>query len=57
MEKEMEKEKNIISKLKFEGEYLNGKRWNGKGFNIKMKKYMKLKMGKEKEKNIMIILH
>ena len=27
MEKEMEKEKNMIN---FEGEYLNGYRWNGK---------------------------
>ena len=28
----MKKEKNtIIFKLAFEGEYLNGKRWNGKG--------------------------
>ena len=30
MEKEMEKEKNIMIKLKFDGEYLNGER-NGKG--------------------------
>ena len=39
----MEKEKNIMSinyymkenicKLVFEGEYLNGKRWSGKGYN------------------------
>ena len=49
MEKEMEKEKKKIfqlnvekgkeyydnGKLKFEGEYLNGKRWNGKYYNIK----------------------
>ena len=27
----MEKEKNFFSKLVFEGEYLDGKRWNGKG--------------------------
>ena len=41
----MEKEKNImmIGKLLFEGEYLNGKRWNRKGYN---KVY---KIGKEKE--------
>ena len=33
MEKEMEKEKNIflMVKLLFESEYLNGKKWNGKG--------------------------
>ena len=31
MEKEMEKEKNI-NKLIFEGEYLNRKIWNGKGY-------------------------
>ena len=31
---EMEKEKNIINgKLKFEGEYLNDERWNGKEYN------------------------
>ena len=38
MEKEMEKEKNINyynGELIFEGEYLNGKRWNGKGYNKK----------------------
>ena len=33
MEKEKEKEKNII--IKFVGEYLNNKIWNGKGYNIK----------------------
>ena len=27
----MEKLKNIIGKLLFEGEYLNGKKWNGNG--------------------------
>ena len=33
MEKEMEKAKNMIgmvSKLRFEGEYFNGEKWNGK---------------------------
>ena len=34
MEKEMEKEKNIIDKLEFEGEYLNGKKWNGKIYSF-----------------------
>ena len=33
MEKEIEKEKNFFNNgnLSFEGEYLKGKRWNGKG--------------------------
>ena len=36
MEKGTDKEKNIIilSTLKYEGEYLNGKIWNGKVYNI-----------------------
>ena len=27
----MEKEKKLNGEIKFEGEYLDGKRWNGKG--------------------------
>ena len=71
MEKEMEKEKNIIimmnqylngerngkgkeydynGELKFEGEYLNGNRWNGKGFNIKGNKIFEIINGKGKVK-------
>ena len=40
MEKEMGKEKNIYinGQLEYEGEYLNGKIWNGQGYNINGKK-------------------
>ena len=31
--------------LKFEGEYLNGKKWNGKGFNINNEKVYEIKEG------------
>ena len=34
-------------KLKFEGEYLNGKKWNGKGFNINNEKVYEIKNGNE----------
>ena len=34
MVKKMEKEKNNnYGKTRFEGEYVDGKRWNGKGYN------------------------
>ena len=33
MEKEMEKEKNFDKNIRFEGEYLRGKKWNGKGYD------------------------
>ena len=46
MEKEMEKEKNIgMEKLDFEGQYLKGKKWNGKGFNINNEKVYEIKNG------------
>ena len=42
MEKEMEKgEYYFNGKLKFEGEYLNGKRWNVKGIILKVKLILK----------------
>ena len=63
MEKELEKEKNIIwerngkgkeyydnGKLKYEGEYLNGKRWNGKGYNMKGEVDFKIDEGNGKGK-------
>ena len=58
MEKEMEKEKNMIGKLKFEGEYLNGEK-NGRGIEYNFDGILEFegdyendkKMGKEK--NIM----
>ena len=34
------------SKLKFEGEYLNGKKWNGKGYNYKGNMLFEIKDGK-----------
>ena len=35
MEQEMGKEKNIIEMgKKYKGEYLNGIKWNGNGYNI-----------------------
>ena len=52
MEKGMEKEKNIIMKvyyegeLEFEGEYLNENRWNGKGHNIEGDIEFEIKDGK-----------
>ena len=42
------KENNGI--LKFEGEYLNGKRWNGKGYNIKRIIDFEIKEGNGKVK-------
>jgi len=33
-------------KIKFEGEYLNGKRWNGKGYNFKGEEEFEIKDGK-----------
>ena len=33
------------SKLKFEGEYLNGIKWNGKGYNYKGKLEYEIKKG------------
>ena len=39
-------------KIKFEGDYLNGDRWNGKGYNIKGINYFEIKYGKGKEKDI-----
>ena len=41
-------------KLKFEGEYLNGKRWNGKGYDIFCNIEFEIKNGKGniKEYNI-----
>ena len=52
----MVKEKNIImvnqnlkeNKLKFEGEYLNGKKWIGKGFNNKGEIDFEIKEGNGK---------
>ena len=38
-------QKRIINKIKFEGEYLNGKRWNGKGFNHEGKEVFKIENG------------
>ena len=32
--------------LKFKGEYLNGRRWNGKGYNIKGSLEFEIKYGK-----------
>ena len=37
-------------KLKFEGEYLNGKKWNGKGYNIDGNLEFELKNGNGKAK-------
>ena len=44
MAKEMEKEKSII--ILFEGEYLNDKRWNGKGYDPFNKLIYEIKNGK-----------
>ena len=50
----MEKEKNINlcwclgyydDKIQFEGEYIEGKRWNGNGYNINSKKEFEIKDG------------
>jgi len=49
MEKEMGKEKND-SKLKFEGEYLNGKRWNGIGYSKEGTIVCEIKEGNEERK-------
>ena len=53
MEKEMEKGKeysDFHGQLVFEGEYLNGKRWNGKGYNFGHLEYeLKNGCGKVKE--------
>ena len=38
-------QKKIINKIKFEGEYLYGKRWNGKGFNHEGKEVFEIKNG------------
>ena len=38
-------QKRIIKKIKFEGEYLNGKRWNGKGFNHEGKEVFEIRNG------------
>ena len=47
MEKEMEKEKEYEEgKIIFEGEYLNGIRWNGKIYDEKSENVYKLKKGK-----------
>ena len=44
------KEYNDDGELKFEGEYLNGKRWNGKGFNIVRNKILEIINGEGKGK-------
>ena len=41
------KEYYINENLKFEGEYLKGKKWNGKGYNINGNKEYEIKYGKE----------
>ena len=48
MEKEMKKKKEYYEDghLKFEGEYLNGKIWNGKGYNIMGNFEFEIKNGK-----------
>ena len=39
-------QKRIINKIiKFEGEYLNGKRWNGKGYNHEGKEVFEIRNG------------
>ena len=44
-------------KLKFEGEYLNGKKWNGKEYNMNGFLIFKIKDGKEKEKNLIMMIN
>ena len=44
------KEYNDDGKLIFEGEYLNGKKWNGKGFNINNEIEYEIKDGNGKVK-------
>ena len=48
MEKEMEKENIIMvmEKLRYEGKYLNGKLWNGKGYDNKGNLEYEIKNGK-----------
>ncbi len=44
-------------KLRFEGEYLNGERSNGKGYNPEGKLIQKLKKELGKEKNMIYIVN
>ena len=46
------KEYNYDNILLFEGEYLNGKRWTGKGFNLKRKVEYEIKNGNGCIKNL-----
>ena len=52
MEKKMGKGKEYYynGKLRFIGEYLNGKRWNGKGYNINSNLEFEIKNGNRKVK-------
>ena len=49
------KEYYLNGTLKFEGEFLNGNRWNGKMLNINGKFEFKINNGNEKEKNIVMM--
>ena len=58
MEIEMEKEKNYYKNgnIKFEGEYLNNKKWNGKLYDLLNNIIYELKNGKGLIKNIIIVI-